>query len=69
MQSVTTNQSAPAIAASLMYGLLLQPLSAAFGDFGSLMTSELEKIPLRNSRDPLCLQFERIFQQGGEHHG
>ena len=61
MQYVSGITSAPQVAASLLYGIMLEPLHSAFGDFGSLITSELEKLPLQNPHDVLCSEFVRIF--------
>ena len=63
MVQTTYPQDIAAMGASLMYGLVAQPLAAAFGECGSLMTSILEELPLHHPHDPLCAEFAHLFAQ------
>lgn len=58
---VAVQSDAPALAASVIYGILLEPLSKSLGDFGSLVGGELAQIPLHNSNDSLAIEFARMF--------
>ncbi len=57
LASSSETPAAPALAASLLYGIVLAPLQAAWGDFGALLTSEMAALPLRDSNDALTREF------------
>ncbi len=58
-----TNADATAaqMAASVFYGMVLEPIADSLGDVGSLVTKELADFPTTHPQDPLSLAFARLF--------
>jgi hypothetical protein len=60
--------NAAQIGAALCYDILMQPLSASFGELASVAGGTCANALAKQSGDPLTHEFARLFAQASEKH-